>query len=98
VIAAIQYTCIGSEVNDGINTEIYFHGASGYKIIDTIVKGRSKNLTMDETTGYVLVDELLVRGDTVVCLYKTLPRNASVVVGGSMVDFTDGDFESNDFT
>lgn len=98
MIASVQYTCIGSEVNDGINTEIYFHPASGLKIIDTIVKGKSKDLTIDETTGFVLVNELLERGDLVQVIYKTLPRNASVSTGGSMVDFTDGDFETSDFT
>jgi hypothetical protein len=94
MIKSIQYACIGSEVNDGINTEIYFHGASGYKIIDTIVKGKSKSLTMDESTGLILVDELLVRGDVVTCIYKTLPRN---VGNTSMVDFSFSDFTS-DFT
>jgi hypothetical protein len=77
MIAAIKYKCIGSEVNDGINTEVYFHGASGYQIIDTIVKGVSKRLTVDENTGLVLVDEVLVRGDEVLCIYKTLPRFAT---------------------
>ena len=93
MIAKVQYTCIGSEVITGGNTEIYFHPASGLKIIDTIVKGYSKPLTVDEETGLVTVDEVLVKGDTVVVLYKTLPRFGAA----ALTDFDLADFESTDF-
>jgi hypothetical protein len=98
VIKSIQYTCIGSEVNDGINTELYFPPASGMVIIDTLVHGKSLPLDVDNTTGFVLVNEVLERGDLVQIIYKTLPRNSSVSTGGSLVDFIDEDFESADFT
>jgi hypothetical protein len=105
MIKSVQYTCIGSEANDGINTEIYFPCASGMVIIDTLVNGKSKNLDVNNETGFVLVTELLGRGDLVQIIYKTLPRNASISGGGgggevptSLIDFIDEDFESTDFT
>lgn len=96
MIASVSYKCIGSEVNDGINTEVYFHPASGFKIIDTIVKGRSKSLTVDETKGFVLVDELLQRGDVVTVLFKFLPKT-STAPAQTTVDFEEPDFEPLDF-
>jgi hypothetical protein len=75
MIKSASYTCIGSEVNDGINTEVYFPCASGLKIIDTIVNGKSRRLTVKEETGFVLVDELLGRGEVVTIIYKVIPRN-----------------------
>jgi hypothetical protein len=99
MIKSIQYRCIGSEVNDGINTELYFPAASGMVIIDTLVHGKSLQLDVDNTTGFVLVNEVLERGDLVQIIYKTLPRNSStVIIGGSLVDFIDEDFETADFT
>jgi hypothetical protein len=99
VIKSVQYTCIGSEVNDGINTELYFPCASGMVIIDTLVNGKSLNLDVDNETGFVLVaSQVLERGDLVQIIYKTLPRNSSVSLGGSLVDFIDEDFEAADFT
>ena len=68
-------------------------------IIDTLVNGKSKNLDVNNQTGYVLVTQVLTRGDLVQIIYKTLPRNSSTVpVGGSLVDFIDEDFEAADFT
>jgi hypothetical protein len=99
MIDSIQYTCKGNEVNDGINTELYFPAASGMVIIDTLVHGKSLQLDVDNTTGYVLVNKVLQRGDLVQIICKTLPRNSStVIVGGSLVDFIDEDFEAADFT
>lgn len=99
MIKSIQYTCIGSEVNDGINTELYFTAASGMVIIDTLVKGKSKQLNVDNTTGFFLVNEVLYRGDLVQIIYKTLPRNEAASSGGtSLLDFIDEDFEATDFS
>lgn len=98
MIDSVSYKCIGSEVNDGINTELYFHPASGFKIIDTIVNGKSKPLTVDETKGFVLVDELLGRGDVVTVIYKTLPRTSTgTQPPTNMVDFFEPDFEPSDY-
>jgi hypothetical protein len=97
MIASVSYKCIGSEPNDGINTTLYFYPASGYDIVDIIVKGKSKNVTIDETTAEVIVDELLVRGDVVTCIYKTLPRTDTSPTQ-STIDFEEPDFELADFT
>lgn len=96
MIASVSYKCIGSEVNDGINTEIYFPPASGLEIIDTLVNGKSRVLGTDETMGFVLVDELLQRGDVVTIIYKTLPRT-NTTPSGTTVDFEEPDFDMSDF-
>jgi hypothetical protein len=92
MIASIQYTCKGTEAGD-----IYFHAASGYNIIDILNNGVSIPMEKDETYGLVVVPSTN-KGDLVQIIYKTLPRNSSVSGGTSMVDFTDGDFETADFT
>jgi hypothetical protein len=89
MIASIQYTCKGTEAGD-----VYFHAASGYEIIDVLNNGVSIAMVTDEEYGLVTVPSTN-KGDLVQIIYKTLPRNST---SGSMVDFTDGDFETADFT
>ena len=95
MIACVHYTCIGSEVNDGINTELYFPPASGHIIIDVIVKGTSRRILVNNNLGFIVVNDLLVRGDLVQIIYKTLPRFVGAVT--DTPDFDYGDFDSGFF-
>ena len=98
MIASVTYQVLGSEPVVAGEREVYFHPASGMKIIDVIINGVSQDfsvLSIDEEYGKV-AKAGLIAGDWVSCTYKTLPRYAGVV-SASMVDFSETDFEVEDF-
>jgi hypothetical protein len=106
MIAAITYTCTGSEPLDvwGMiddvqvdGTLVMINAASGYEIIDVRLNGYSQDyqdLLVDETKGRIVFSPVLVKGDVVEALYKTLPRYGTLT---TMVDFDPADFTSGDF-
>lgn len=93
MIASVTYKVLGSEPVVAGEREVYFHAASGLKIIDIIINGVSQDfsaLTIDEEYGKV-AKAGLVAGDWVRCTYKTIPR----FIIPSPPDFSSLDFSSD---
>ena len=98
MIASVTYQVLGSEPVIGGQREVYFHAASGMKIIDVIINGVSQDfaaLSIEEEYGKV-AKAGLVAGDWVSCTYKTLPRFVYNYNTSPMGDFLGTDF-TDDF-
>ena len=99
MIAAITYTCTGSETKSLTETTVNIAPASGYTFLDVILNGYSQefstDVTVDNLTGDLVFNQLLDRGDWVIALFRQLPRY--IVPVPDMVDFESTDFESTDF-
>ena len=95
MIAKVQHISIGNEVMDGVDTIIDCYPASGYVMIDVIVKGYSKNfniVSVDNTYGRVVIpNTTLVKGDCVTFIYKQNPAF------NETREFSAADFLSTEF-
>lgn len=95
MIAATQIRIIGSETKVGGATIINHARSSGRQIFDVIVNGLSKNfnvVTVDDTTGFITIPEILERGDLVQVLFRIFPQIPVATVG----EFDPANF-TNDF-
>jgi hypothetical protein len=94
VIAVTQIRILGSETKVGGSTYINHARSSGREIFDVIVNGYSKNfnvVTVTNTTGIIIIPELLERGDLVQVLFKMFPTIPVVQVG----EFDPADFNTD---
>jgi len=95
MIATVTYTVTGNEPVIAGQREVYFHPASGMKIIDVIINGVSQDfsaLSIEEEYGKV-AKAGLAKGDWMSATFKRLPVYLKPVLSEFSSDFSEIDFE-----